>query len=216
MRALARDAQGAGASLARNAPILSGRAGASGIELRVGGDSHGTVLARTAINAAGLRAQEVARSIEGVPSSSIPETHFAKAHYFVLKGPSPFSHLVYPVAGGGGLGVHVTLDLAGRARFGPDVSWVPEVDYSFDESRAATFYAAIRRYWPELKDGSLEPGYTGIRPKIVGPGKPAADFLLQGPREHGVPGLVNLYGIESPGLTAALALADDVVALAAP
>ncbi|MFL5401144.1 MAG: FAD-dependent oxidoreductase, partial [Myxococcales bacterium] len=134
--------------------------------------------------------------------------------YFVLKGRSPFSHLVYPVASGGGLGVHVTLDLAGRARFGPDVSWVPGIDYSFDESRAATFYAAIRRYWSGLQDGALEPGYTGIRPKIVGPGKPAADFVVQGSGQHGVRGLVNLYGIESPGLTAALALADDVVALA--
>ncbi|MFL5425984.1 MAG: NAD(P)/FAD-dependent oxidoreductase [Myxococcales bacterium] len=214
MRALARDAQEAGASLARNAPVTGGRAGASGIELRVGGDSAGTFLARTVVNAAGLRAQDVARSIDGVPPGSIPETHYAKAHYFVLKGRSPFSHLVYPVASGGGLGVHVTLDLAGRARFGPDVSWVPGIDYSFDESRAATFYAAIRRYWSGLQDGALEPGYTGIRPKIVGPGKPAADFVVQGSGEHGVRGLVNLYGIESPGLTAALALADDVVALA--
>ncbi|MFL5419307.1 MAG: NAD(P)/FAD-dependent oxidoreductase, partial [Myxococcales bacterium] len=183
-------------------------------ELRVGGDSAGTILARTVVNAAGLRAQDVARSIDGVPPGSIPETHYAKAHYFVLKGRSPFSHLVYPMASGGGLGVHVTLDLAGRARFGPDVSWVPAIDYSFDESRAATFYAAIRRYWSGLQDGALEPGYTGIRPKIVGPGKPAADFVVQGPGQHGVRGLVNLYGIESPGLTAALALADDVVALA--
>ena len=132
----------------------------------------------------------------------------------MLKGPSPFSHLVYPVASGGGLGVHVTLDLAGHVRFGPDVTWVSTIDYSFDESRAGAFYEAIRRYWPGLRDGALEPGYTGIRPKIVGPGKPNADFLLQGPSEHGVPGLVNLYGIESPGLTASLALADDVIALA--
>jgi L-2-hydroxyglutarate oxidase LhgO len=213
MRALGRDAQEAGASLARNAPVLGGRVTGSGIELEVGGDSRGTIVARTVVNAAGLHAQALARSIEGIPAASIPETHYAKGHYFVLKGPSPFSHLVYPVASGGGLGVHVTLDLAGRARFGPDVSWIAGVDYSFDESRAATFYPAIRRYWSGLRDGALEPGYTGIRPKIVGPGKPAADFLLQGPAEHGVPGLVNLYGIESPGLTASLALADDVAAL---
>jgi L-2-hydroxyglutarate oxidase LhgO len=214
MRALGRDAAEAGASLARNAPVLGGRVGAAGIELRVGGDSEGTFVARNVVNAAGLRAQDVARSIEGVPPSSIPETHYAKGHYFVLKGPSPFSHLVYPVAGAGGLGVHVTLDLAGQTRFGPDVSWVPAIDYSFDESRAASFYLAIRRYWSGLRDGALEPGYTGIRPKIVGPGKPAADFVIQGPREHGVPGLINLYGIESPGLTASLALAEQVVALA--
>jgi L-2-hydroxyglutarate oxidase LhgO len=214
MRAFGRDAQEAGASLARNAPVLGGRVRGAGIELHVGGDSRGTILARTLVNAAGLHAQDLARSLEGVPASSIPETHYAKGHYFVLKGPSPFSHLVYPVAGGGGLGVHVTLDLAGRARFGPDVSWVPGIDYSFDESRAAAFYPAIRRYWAGLRDGALEPGYTGIRPKIVGPGKPAADFLVQGPADHGVPGLVNLYGIESPGLTASLALAEDVAVLA--
>jgi L-2-hydroxyglutarate oxidase LhgO len=214
MRALGRDAQEAGASLARNAPVLGGRVAGSRIELRVGGDSLGTILARTVVNAGGLHAQDVAHSIEGVPPESIPETHYAKGHYFVLKGPSPFSHLVYPVASGGGLGVHVTLDMAGRARFGPDVSWVPGIDYSFDESRAEVFYAAIRRYWSGLRDGALEPGYTGIRPKIVGPGKPAADFVIQGPEAHGVPGLVNLYGIESPGLTASLALAEDVVALA--
>ena len=214
MRALARDAQEAGASLARNAPVLGGRVTDSGIELRVGGDSRGTIVGRTLVNAAGLHAQALARSIEGIPTGSIPETYYAKGHYFVLKGASPFSHLVYPVASAGGLGVHVTLDLAGRARFGPDVCWVPAIDYSFDESRAATFYPAIRRYWSGLRDGALVPGYTGIRPKIVGPGKPNADFLLQGPAEHGVPGLVNLYGIESPGLTAALALAEDVVALA--
>jgi L-2-hydroxyglutarate oxidase LhgO len=216
MRALGRDAQEAGASLARNAPVLGGRVAGSRIELRIGGDSRGTLLARTVVNAAGLHAQDLARSIEGVPAGSIPETYYAKGHYFVLKGPSPFSHLVYPVAGGGGLGVHVTLDMAGRARFGPDVAWVPGIDYSFDESRAASFYPAIRRYWSGLRDGALEPGYTGIRPKIVGPGKPAADFLLQGPEAHGVPGLVNLYGIESPGLTASLALAEDVARLAQP
>jgi L-2-hydroxyglutarate oxidase LhgO len=214
MRALAHDAREAGASLARNAPVLGGRVVESGIELRVGGDSRGTLLARTLVNAAGLHAQALAHSIEGIPAGSIPETWYAKGHYFVLKGPSPFAHLVYPVASGGGLGVHVTLDLAGRARFGPDVSWVPAIDYSFDESRAEAFYPAIRRYWSGLRDGALEPGYTGIRPKIVGPGKPNADFLLQGPEEHGVLGLVNLYGIESPGLTASLALADDVAALA--
>ncbi|TMA20154.1 MAG: NAD(P)/FAD-dependent oxidoreductase [Deltaproteobacteria bacterium] len=214
MRALARDAQQAGASLARNAPVLGGRVADTGIELRVGGDSRGTLRARTIVNAAGLHAQDVAHSIEGVPPASIPDTHYAKGHYFVLKGSSPFSHLVYPVASGGGLGVHVTLDMAGRVRFGPDVTWVQEIEYSFDESRAPSFYAAIRRYYGGLQDGALEPGYTGIRPKIVGPGKPPADFVIQGPEAHGLPGLVNLYGIESPGLTASLALAEDVVALA--
>jgi L-2-hydroxyglutarate oxidase LhgO len=143
-----------------------------------------------------------------VPASSIPPQYFGKGHYFTLAGSSPFSHLVYPVPEPGGLGVHVTLDLAGQARFGPDVSWIASVDYGFDETRASQFYAAIRRYFPGLRDGALSPGHTGIRPKLVPAGAPAADFMLQGPAEHGVPGLLNLYGIESPGLTASLALAD--------
>jgi L-2-hydroxyglutarate oxidase LhgO len=160
------------------------------------------------VNAAGLVAQNVARSIEGVPASSVPPQYFAKGHYFTLRSRSPFNRLVYPVPVAGGLGIHVTLDLAGQARFGPDVSWQDGVDYGFDESRAGTFYEAIRRYFPALADGALVPGHTGIRPKLSLPGSPADDFVLQGPSDHGVPGLLNLYGIESPGLTAALALAE--------
>ena len=167
---------------------------------------------RTVVNAAGLWAQEVASRFEGLPPSTIPTLHRAKGHYFVLAGASPFRRLVYPIAGGGGLGVHVTLDLAGQARFGPDVSFVDSVDYTFDETRAPAFYAAIRRYWPALPDGALRPGTTGVRPRLSGPGSPALDFPIQGPDVHGVAGLVNLYGIESPGLTSCLAIADEVVA----
>ncbi len=142
--------------------------------------------------------------------ASIPPQYFAKAHYYTLSGRSPFHRLVYPVATHAFLGVHVTLDLGGQARFGPDVSWVDGVDYTFDHSREPLFYQAIRHYYPGLKDGALQPGYTGIRPKISGPNEPAADFLIQGPADHGVAGLVNLYGIESPGLTASMAIAEHV------
>ena len=171
-----------------------------------------SVRCATVVNAAGLFAPGVARTIEGLPPATIPTAHYAKGHYFVLAGRAPFHHLVYPLAVVGGLGVHVTLDLGGQARFGPDVSWVDGVDYTFDESRAPAFYEAIRRYWPALPDGALRAGYTGIRPKLGGAGVPAQDFVIQGPAAHGVAGLVNLYGIESPGLTACLAIADAVVA----
>lgn len=208
MSALRRDAEEHGANVILASPVLGGRVTAHGIELRIGGSDASTALCRTVVNAGGLQAQEVARSIEGVPAASIPGQYFAKGHYFTLSGRSPFKRLVYPVPVPGGLGVHVTLDLAGQARFGPDVSWLDGIDYSFDESRAAQFYSAIRSYFPALPDGSLVPGYTGIRPKLSPAGSPADDFVLQGPSEHGVPGLLNLYGIESPGLTSALALAD--------
>jgi L-2-hydroxyglutarate oxidase LhgO len=212
MRALEADARDAGAAVALNAPVVGGEVGHDGIHLRVGGAAPTSVRCGTVVNAAGLHAQSVARSLEGVPRANIPSTHYAKGHYFMLGGRSPFQRLVYPLAGSGGLGVHVTLDLGGRARFGPDVSWVHAIDYAFDEGRAPAFYAAIRRYWPALPDGALRPGYTGIRPKLVPAGAPAADFVIQGPRTHGLAGLVNLYGIESPGLTACLSLADAVVA----
>ncbi|MDE2261704.1 MAG: FAD-dependent oxidoreductase, partial [Gammaproteobacteria bacterium] len=135
---------------------------------------------------------------------------YAKGNYYVLQGRAPFRHLVYPVPEPGGLGVHLTLDLAGQARFGPDVEWTEKLDYTVDPARAERFYDVIRRYWPALPDGSLHPGYAGIRPKLSGQGETAADFLIQGPETHGVHGLINLYGIESPGLTAALAIAEQV------
>jgi L-2-hydroxyglutarate oxidase LhgO len=210
MQALRRDATNEGATVLLSTPVVGGRVRDDGIELSIGGTDPTTVSCRTVVNAAGLWAQKIAASIEGIPKPSIPGSHFAKGHYFTLAGRSPFKRLVYPVPVPGGLGVHVTLDLAGKARFGPDVSWVETIDYAFDESRAASFYPAIRSYFPDLTDGSLEPGYTGIRPKLGPATSPAHDFVLQGPSDHGVPGLVNLYGIESPGLTAALALADEV------
>ncbi len=212
MSALRRDAEVRGAQVVLDSPVLGGAVGANGIELRVGGAEPSLIRCVTAINAAGLRAQDVARSLDGLPEATIPGQYFAKGHYFTLAGKAPFSHLVYPVPVPGGLGVHVTLDLAGQARFGPDVAWVDGVTYAFDETRASGFYAAIRRYFPALPDGDLIPGYTGIRPKLSPPGSPADDFLVQGPADHGVPGLVNLYGIESPGLTASLALAELTVA----
>lgn len=215
MAALRRDATHAGATVLLSTPVVGGSVEDSGVVLRTGGADATEVAFSCVINAAGLGAQTVARSIAGMPPAHVPESHYAKGHYFVLAGRSPFQRLVYPVPEPGGLGVHVTLDLAGQARFGPDVSWVDGIDYTFDESRAAAFYAAIRRYFPRLQDGALSPGYTGIRPKLGPSTAPAADFVLQGPSEHGVPGLVNLYGIESPGLTASLAIATRVAALLA-
>jgi L-2-hydroxyglutarate oxidase LhgO len=169
------------------------------------------VQCRILINSAGLRAPSVARQIEGFPETLVPAEFYAKGNYYSLSGKSPFSRLVYPVPEPGGLGVHLTLDLAGQARFGPDVEWIERIDYRVDPKRAERFYAAIRRYWPGLRDGALAPGYAGIRPKTAGPGAPAPDFAVQGPRVHGVPGLVQLFGIESPGLTSSLALAGMVL-----
>ena len=202
------DAENAGARLVLRSALEKAFIEKSQIAIRVNSE---TVSARTLVNAAGLRAPSVARSIEGYPAQLAPRELYAKGNYFTLTGRAPFSRLVYPVPEPGGLGVHVTLDLAGRARFGPDVEWVDAIEYKVDPARGERFYGAIRRYWPGLPDGALAPGYCGIRPKISGPGEPAADFLVQGPREHGVPGLVNLFGIESPGLTASLALAETVL-----
>jgi L-2-hydroxyglutarate oxidase LhgO len=210
MLALQGQAEEHGASVVFFSPVESGAVRASEIVLAVGGAEPMTLCCENVVNCAGLFAQNVARSIAGLPPGSIPPQYFAKAHYYTLSGKSPFGRLVYPVATNAFLGVHVTLDLGGQARFGPDVSWVDNVDYAFDHSREPLFYAAIRRYYPGLRDGQLTPGYTGIRPKISGPQDAAADFLVQGPKDHGVAGLINLYGIESPGLTAALAIGEYV------
>jgi L-2-hydroxyglutarate oxidase LhgO len=166
---------------------------------------------RLLVNSAGLHAVALARGIEGMPPALVPTAYYAKGNYFTLTGRAPFSRLIYPVPVPGGLGTHVTIDMQGQVRFGPDVEWVDRIDYAVDARRGDGFYAAIRRYWPDLPDGALAPGYSGIRPKIVPPGAPAQDFVVQGPAAHGVPGLVNLFGIESPGLTASLALADHVL-----
>ena len=205
------DAERAGAMLALKSPLHHAVVRAGGIELHVAGAE--PILAAQVVNSAGLRAPSLARRIAGYPAELAPPELYAKGNYYTLARRPPFARLVYPVPEPGGLGVHVTLDLGGRARFGPDVEWVERIDYTVDPRRAERFYAAIRRYWPGLPDGALEPGYAGIRPKISGQGAPAADFVVQGPRAHGVAGLVHLFGIESPGLTASLALADDVCAL---
>jgi L-2-hydroxyglutarate oxidase LhgO len=205
------EAEEAGAFVAFRTPVLGGHVRGDGFELSVGGDDPTAIRCRYLVNSAGLYAPAVARSIEGVPRETIPPAYFCRGVYFTLSGKTPFRRLIYPVPVPGGLGVHITLDLAGQARFGPDVEWIETVDYAVDPRRGNKFYDAVRRYWPGLRDGALQPGYAGIRPKISGPDEPAADFVVQGPQAHGIPGLVNLYGIESPGLTSSLPLADEVM-----
>ncbi|HEY6517217.1 MAG TPA: NAD(P)/FAD-dependent oxidoreductase [Steroidobacteraceae bacterium] len=210
MLALQGDLEAASGTVALRAPVRSGKCSGDSIHLEAGSDSVIELAARVVVNSAGLRAQEVASRIEGIPRESIPPPIYAKGSYYVLQGRAPFRHLIYPVPETGGLGVHLTLDLAGRARFGPDVEWVEKLDYAVDPAGAERFYRLIRRYWPALPDDSLQPGYAGIRPKLSRAGTTSADFLIQGPEGHGVRGLVNLYGMESPGLTSALAIAERV------
>jgi L-2-hydroxyglutarate oxidase LhgO len=215
MLALQGDAENAGAVPVFFSPVIGGRVVEGGVEIDVGGADPMTLRCRLLVNSAGLHAPGFAGRITGMPADRIPPTHYAKGNYFTLTGRSPFSRLIYPVPVPGGLGVHLTVDLGGQARFGPDVQWIDTIDYTVDPARADSFYAAVRKYWPALKDGALQPGYAGIRPKIVPRGAPAQDFVVQGPQTHGLPGLINLFGIESPGLTASLALAEHVVEVAA-
>jgi len=205
MLAMQGDLEAAGGAVVCRAPVV----GADGFTLHVGGAEPMALQARVVVNAAGLHAPALARAL-GVPG---PEGYLCKGSYYGLTGHAPFSRLIYPVPEPGGLGVHLTLDLGGQARFGPDVEWVDDERYDVDPRRADGFYAAIRRYWPGLPDGALMAGYAGIRPKITGPGAPAADFRIDGPAVHGRGGLVQLFGIESPGLTASLAIGDHVAAL---
>lgn len=234
MSTLEADAEEHGASFAFNTSMLRGVVTKRNIELHVGstealtpssGKGVDAILnANYVVNATGLYAQSFARKLDNLPAESIPASHFARGCYFSLSGvKSPFSHLVYPIPEDGGLGCHVTLDLGGQVRFGPDVEWLPQLmnnvslstqfDYSVDPKRADRFYSAIRKYYPSLPDGALQPSYSGIRPKLSGAGQPSADFLIQGEKDHGVRGLVNLYGIESPGLTSCLAIAKVVHAM---
>ena len=209
MLALLGDAEHHGASLALNSRVQSLQSTASGLQLSVLCDGvEETLLADLVVNAAGHQSIALANTCNAVAAEKIPQAYLAKGNYFSLAGRSPFSRLIYPVPEPGGLGVHLTLDLGLQARFGPDVEWVQTEDYSVNPQRAEVFYAAIRKYWPDLKDDALQPAYAGIRPKTVPQGSPDADFQVQGPDEHGVAGLVNFYGIESPGLTSSLALAD--------
>src|ERR1700704_5365787 len=214
MLALRGDAEAAGAAFAFHTPLQRARAAGGHIELEAGGKAPMTFACDLLINAAGLGAAAVARSVEGMPIAMIPVPYLAKGNYFSCSVRAPFSRLIYPVPEPGGLGVHLTLDMAGQARFGPDVEWVDAIDYAVDPARAERFYPAIRKYWPTLPDGALMPSYSGIRPKIVPPAVARQDFLMQGPQDHGVAGLINLFGIESPGLTSSLAIADYVGELA--
>lgn len=212
MQALLADAEAHGAVLVGASEVLAATPQAGGFALRVataGADF--PLQARELVNAAGLGAQRLAARIEGLPPGAVPALHLAKGNYFALAGRAPFSRLVYPLPDEAGLGVHLTLDLAGQARFGPDVEWVSALDYEVDPTRSVVFEEQVRRYWPSLPQGSLVPAYAGIRPKLVGPGEPAADFRVDGSERHRLPGLVNLFGIESPGITASLAIASRVL-----
>lgn len=214
MLALQGDAENHGAHCIFHTPFIQGQRLSEGLfQLEFAGDEPMTLTARTVINATGLYAPDVARQISNTPHDSLPAARYCKGSYFTLSGRSPFRHLIYPVPNEAGLGVHLTLDLGGQAKFGPDTEWVDAIDYSMDEARANDFYSTVRQYWPNLPDHALQPGYTGIRPKITDPGKAAADFTILGPQDHGVDGLIHLLGIESPGLTASLALASQVRAL---
>ena len=212
MLGLQGDAEAAGCAFAFHAPVEGGRVGNAGITLDVGGTSPCRLHANIVINAAGLGAQGVAAKISGLPAERVPALYFCKGNYFSLLGRPPFARLVYPVPDQASIGLHYTRDLSGRGRFGPDVQWVERVDYDVDGGRAARFYDQIRRYWPALKDGALQPDYAGMRPKLQSPAEQPKDFLIEGPAEHGVAGLVNLFGIESPGLTSSLAIAEHVLA----
>ncbi len=207
MLSLLGEAEGAGAALALNSPVLAGRPAPDGMLLSVGGAEPMTLHARKVVLAAGLASPHLGAAL-GLAHA--PPAYLCKGNYFTLSGRTPFSRLVYPVPVAAGLGVHFTLDLGGRGRFGPDVEWVTEEEYRVDPRRGDSFYAAIRRYWPGLADGALEPAYAGIRPKISAEGEASADFLIHGPTETGLPGVAALYGIESPGLTSSLAIAKRV------
>ena len=215
MLALLGDAQTHGAMLALKSPVRGVRVIDSGFDIDVSGEEPMRLRAHQVINCAGLHATTLAARFEGLPLTHVPASQWARGHYFACPGRAAFSRLIYPMPNDAGLGVHVTLDLGGQMRFGPDVQWVPMTalgaeNYELDPARAAPFADAIRRYWPALPDAALQPAYAGIRPKLSGPGAPAGDFVIQGPAVHGVAGLVNLFGIESPGLTASLAIAEQV------
>jgi L-2-hydroxyglutarate oxidase LhgO len=213
MQAYQADIEAQGGTVVLGAPLRGGSLAGSGIDLRVGGSAPVSLRTGLLVNAAGLEAQRVSSSLEGLSSSAVPVRYLAKGQYYALTGASPFGRLVYPIGSAANLGTHVTLDLHGHARFGPDVAWVQSIDYSFDDSRRTSFAAAIRRYYPALDESRLQRAYTGIRPKIVGPGQAPADFCIRGPEHHDGCPYVALYGIESPGLTASLAIGEYIVQL---
>lgn len=209
MLALLGEAEAHDAMLVLNTTVDDIAAVEGGFLIRTGGDEAMELMAREVINSAGLDAPALAQGMAGLPDLARPDTWFAKGNYFSLSVKAPFNCLIYPAPVAGGLGVHLTLDLQGRGRFGPDVEWIDAMDYSVDPSRSESFYAAIRRYWPDLPDASLTPDYSGIRPKLTREG-PAADFRIDGAEIHGLPGYIGLYGIESPGLTSSMAIAEHV------
>ena len=213
MLALQGEAEDHGAAIAFSSPIEGGAITNGGVTVRVGGAEPAEIRCRHFINAAGLSAQSVAAGIEGFPGEHIPTLHYAKGNYFTLTGKSPFERLIYPVPGPIGLGVHSSVDMGGQCKFGPDVEWIDAPDYDVDPNQAGKFYNAIRRYWPDLPDGALQPGYVGVRPKLAPEGQPAADFTIRGPETHGIAGMVHLFGIDSPGLTSSLAIADHAAGL---
>jgi L-2-hydroxyglutarate oxidase LhgO len=210
MLALRGDLEDAGGAIALNTPVIGAKRKGGQWQAAFGGNDGGEFEFDGIVNCAGLRAQSVARSIPDYPAARVPRQVLAKGNYFSYAGRPVFSRLIYPTPMPGGLGVHVTLDLAGRMRFGPDVEWIERENYAVDPARAATFYSRIRTYWPGLRDGTLSPDYSGIRPKLSGPGEPQGDFLIDAPAQHGLPGLVQMFGIESPGLTSSLSLGDEV------
>ncbi len=218
MLALQGDLERAGGMVALGSAVESavlGRAGEPHVVRMADGSE---LAADIIINSASLDACALARRFEGLDPSTVPREHFAKGNYYALAGRAPFSRLIYPAPADAWLGVHLTLDLGGQAKFGPDLEWLPTtdpaaIDYTVDPRRADSFYAEVRRYWPQLPDGALQPSYSGVRPKIYGPGEPAPDFRVDGPAVHGMAGLVNLFGIESPGLTSALAIGEHVLSL---
>ncbi|WP_333611183.1 NAD(P)/FAD-dependent oxidoreductase [Brevundimonas bullata] len=210
MSSLKDDIEGAGSSVVLSTPFLGAERQGQNWRVSFGGRDLGEIGADVIVNCAGLSAQKAAATISGYPVARIPRQVLAKGNYFRYAGRPVFSRLIYPVPDDGGLGVHLTLDLAGQMRFGPDVQWVDEEDYSVDSRRADAFYDTVRRYWPGLPQGALEPDYCGIRPKLRGPNEPHRDFVIDTQEEHGILGLVQLFGIESPGLTASLSLADYV------
>lgn len=206
MLALLGEAENAGASLVTRTPVTGGRVGGSIIEIDTGGEEPMIIGCNLFINSASLNAPQLASTLQGLDGSHVPKAYYGKGSYFSMAGKAPFSRLIYPCPSTGGLGVHLTVDVGGQARFGPDVEWVDEPDYNVDPRRADEFYALVRRYWPGLPDGALQPSYAGVRPKIVPPGNMTQDFRIDGPEQHGVPGLINLFGMESPGLTSSLAI----------
>ena len=210
MLALRGDLEDAGGAIAFNTPVIGAARKSGRWAVRFGGKDGGEFAFDAVANCAGLGAQSVARAIEDYPEARVPRRVMAKGNYFTYLGRPVFKRLIYPIPVVAGLGVHVTLDLAGRMRFGPDVEWIEHEHYEVDPKRADIFYERIRTYWPGLPDATLSPDYSGIRPKLTGPGEPAADFMVDAPPQHGLPGLVQMFGIESPGLTSSLSLAEEV------